>query len=117
MGAVYEAVNESIERRVAIKILAADTARNPKALTRFFNEARAINRIAHPSIVQVQECGRGPDGIAYIVLEYLAGETLAQRLGKEREPLEAKTALQIGWQVAAALAAAHEKGIIHRALT
>lgn len=116
MGAVYEALNDALERRVAIKILHPDFARQPDVVNRFFNEARAVNRIAHPSLVQVHEFGYLPDGTAFIVMEFLGGETVAARLAKSGGKLAQKTALQIAWQVAAALTAAHEKDIIHRDL-
>ena len=115
-GAVYEALNDALERRVAIKILHPDFARQPDVVNRFFNEARAVNRIAHPSLVQVHEFGYLPDGTAFIVMEFLGGETVAARLAQTGSKLAQKTALQIAWQVAAALTAAHEKDIIHRDL-
>ena len=116
IGAVYEAINESIERRVALKVLRAEHADDPDVVTRFFNEARAVNRIAHPSIVQMYEQGRLPDGTAYIVMEFLEGQTLAARLKQAGGRLPPRFALQITWQVAAGLSAAHAKGIAHRDL-
>ena len=116
IGAVYEAINESIERRVALKVLRAEHADDPEVVTRFFNEARAVNRIAHPSIVQMYEQGRLPDGTAYIVMEFLEGHTLAARLKQAGGKLPPRFALQIAWQVAAGLSAAHAKGIAHRDL-
>jgi serine/threonine-protein kinase len=116
IGAVYEAINESIERRVALKVLRAEHADDPEVVTRFFNEARAVNRIAHPSIVQMYEQGRLPDGTAYIVMEFLEGQTLAARLKQAGGKLPPRFALQIAWQVAAGLSAAHGKGITHRDL-
>ena len=116
IGAVYEAINESIERRVALKVLRAEHADDADVVTRFFNEARAVNRIAHPSIVQMYEQGRLPDGTAYIVMEFLEGQTLAARLKQAGGKLPPRFALQIAWQVAAGLSAAHAKGIAHRDL-
>lgn len=117
MGTVYEAINETIERRVAIKVLRPEYACNQEFVTRFFNEARAVNRIAHPSLVQISEYGQTADGTAYIVMEYLRGETLTARLQRfhargERQPLP--QTLQTAWQLAEALTAAHDKGIVHR---
>src|SRR5262245_614299 len=80
MGAVYEAINESIERRVAVKVLHPEYACRPDVVNRFFNEARAVNRIEHPNIVQVSECGQTDDGTVYLVMEFLRGETLGGRL-------------------------------------
>lgn len=116
MGAVYEAVNEAIERRVAVKVLHANYARQADIVARFFNEARAVNRIDHPGLVQVHEHGTLPDGTAYIVMELLKGDTLSQRIKRAGGRLAVDVAVQTAWQVAAALAAAHNKGIIHRDL-
>ncbi len=114
MGLVYEGVHESIARRVAIKILLAEFAKNPEITTRFFNEARAVNLIDHPSIVQVSDFGRLPDGTAYIVMELLKGESLAARLKQQGGRLPTDRAIQIVYQTADALAAAHARGIVHR---
>ncbi|HNN94493.1 MAG TPA: protein kinase [Pseudomonadota bacterium] len=114
MGLVYEGVHESIARRVAIKVLLAEFAKNPEITTRFFNEARAVNLIDHPSIVQVSDFGRLPDGTAYIVMELLKGESLAARLKQQGGRLPTDRAVQIVYQTADALAAAHARGIVHR---
>lgn len=119
MGAVYEAMQEPIGRRVALKILLPQFATNHDSLQRFFNEARAVNLIEHPSIVQVSDYSQAPDGTAYLVMEYLRGEVLSERLSRmhdagSRLPLE--DALQISVQIAGALAAAHSKAVIHRDL-
>ena len=116
MGSVYEAVNDNIERRVAIKVLHKEYAGQPEVVTRFFNEARAANRINHPSMVQIHELGSLTDGTAYIVMEYLDGQTLARCVQDARGRLELRRALQYSWQIATALAEAHNKGIIHRDL-
>lgn len=116
MGVVYEAMNDAIKRRVAIKVLHPAFAHHKETLARFFDEARAVNLIDHPSLVQVQEHGQQADGTAYIVMEYLKGETLAQRLHAAGGQLQAADALPIVWQVAVALAVAHDKGIVHRDL-
>jgi serine/threonine protein kinase len=117
MGAVYEAVNEAIERRVAIKFLKEEFARKADIVGRFFNEARAVNRVSHPSIVQIHEQGQLPDGTAYIIMELLDGVTLSDRLAQTGGRLPEKSALEVTWQVAAALSAAHAKGIVHRVLS
>jgi serine/threonine protein kinase len=119
MGSVFEALHETIERRVALKVLRPSYAQDPAMLQRFFNEARAVNRIEHPSIVQVSDFGRAPDGTAYLVMELLRGETLSRRLCRHQtqgEGMPILTALQLAWQVADALTAAHERHIVHRDL-
>ncbi len=112
MGAVYEGINESIERRVAIKVLLPDAAQKPEIVKRFFNEAWVSNRIDHPGLVQVHDHGTLADGTAYLVMELLKGETLEQRL--RQGPLDVENALKQCWQIAQALAAAHERDIVHR---
>lgn len=114
MGVVYEAIHSAIERRVAIKVLRPEYARNAEVTTRFFNEARAANRIEHPGMVQISDYAQLPDGTAYLVMEYLKGESLGSRLQHGR--LATGAALAIAWQVADALSAAHSKGIVHRDL-
>jgi serine/threonine protein kinase len=115
MGAVYEGVQEQIGRHVAIKVLLSGVAGNAQVAQRFFNEARAVNVIDHPSLVEIFDFGRLRDGTAYIVMELLKGEALTDRI--QRAPggigLEA---LRITRQLASALAAAHGKQIVHRDL-
>ena len=115
MGEVFEAVHETIERRVAIKLLRPERARNAAAAARFFNEARAVNRIDHPGLVQVSDYGETPEGSIYIVMELLRGETLGQRLAR-RGRLALGEVLLLCRQAASVLVAVHEKGIIHRVL-
>ena len=78
-------------------------------MTRFFNEAKAANRIGHPSIVQIFDCGRLTDGTSYIVMELLDGETVGMRIRRSGGRLPLLGALQVVRQVANALAAAHAK--------
>lgn len=114
MGRVYEAVHQAIERRVAIKVLLPEYVRRADFAARFFNEARAANRIEHPGIVQVSEYGQQPDGTAYIVMEYLRGESLAARLKRRGKKLPVAEVIHLSAQITASLVAAHEKGITHR---
>jgi len=114
MGTVYEAIHEAIERRVAIKILHPQLAASTDTVRRFFNEAKAANRIDHPAIVQVQDCGQLPDGTSFIVMEFLRGETLGRRLRRPSTRRLLAQNLRLMAQVAEALAAAHAAGIIHR---
>ena len=115
MGVVYEAVNEGIGRRVAIKVLRSEYAHNSDVAHRFFNEARAANLIDHPALVQISEFGVLPDGATYLVMELLKGENLASRL-RSVGALPLPEVLRIGCQLAEVLCAAHQKNIIHRDL-
>ncbi len=116
MGAVYEAVHETIERRVALKVLHPQYAASRDLTRRLFNEARAVNRVDHPGLVQISDFGQLPDNTAYIVMELLSGETLGARLRRLGTPLPVAEVLGLGRQVADALAAAHAKNIVHRDL-
>ncbi len=115
MGAVYQAENVDIGRRVAVKVLLPEVAADADALTRFRTEARAAAAIGHPGIAEVIDFGTTPEGGAYLVMEYLEGETLGARL-RRAGPLDVET---VGWladELLAAVAAAHGKGVIHRDL-
>ena len=116
MGEVYEALHETIKRQVAIKVLRPQFARNRDINRRFVNEARAVNLINHPGLVQISDIGQLSDGSRYIVMEYLRGETLGQRCKRLDGQVPLAQALHIIWQVASALVAAHEKGVTHRDL-
>ena len=113
MGEVYRARDTRLNRDVAIKILPAGIADNPVRRGRFEREAQAISRLNHPNICAVYDVGT-QDGVAYLVMEYIDGESLAQRV--RRGPLPAATAVRWAIQIAAALDAAHRRGIIHRDL-
>jgi serine/threonine protein kinase/ABC-type multidrug transport system ATPase subunit len=116
MGAVYEAQQEPLARRVAIKALHPTFANNQDAVARFFNEAKIISRLEHPSIVQVFDFWRAPDGAAYLVMEYLRGQSLAHLLATGDGALPTERVLQLAWQIADVLTVAHERGVIHRDL-
>ena len=116
MGAVYEAVQDSIERRVAIKILHPAVAQDPEACKRFINEARAVNRVNHPGLVQVSDFGKLESGAPFIVMEFLKGETLRQRMARLGGALPTSDVLELVSQIAESLTAAHGMGIIHREL-
>lgn len=114
MGAVYAAVHDVIDKRVALKVLRRELCRAPEFVQRFVKEARAVNRIGHPNIVDVFGFGRTSDGRAFLAMELLEGETLTTRLAAG--PLETPEACNIGIEIAHALEAAHQAGVIHRDL-
>jgi serine/threonine-protein kinase len=113
MGSVYLAEHQLIGRQVAIKVLDPQVAGHPDIVSRFFVEARAVNEIRHPNIVEVTDLGLH-GGQPYIVMEYLRGETLESRLARGR--LSEVETVRIARQVASALGAAHERGMVHRDL-
>lgn len=115
MGVVFRAEHGRIARTAAIKVLIPELAQNASAVQRFFTEARATSLIRHPGIVDVFDCDVDAAGHAYIVMEHLDGETLADRL-RRTERIPWTTACEIARQVAEAIAAAHERGIVHRDL-
>lgn len=115
MGMVYESVHEGIGGRAAIKVLRPEIASNEDTTQRFFSEARAANLIAHPGIVHIFDCGYTSSGIAYLTMEFLEGETLRQRLDRQRV-LNVSDALLLLRQVALALQSAHARSVIHRDL-
>lgn len=115
MGAVFEAEHTSIARHVAIKVLHPEYAVRQELVQRFFNEARAVNLVEHPGLVQISDYGQAEDGTAYIVMELLRGEPLSKRLHRSRALSVADT-LRLGRQIAATLSAVHAKGIVHRDL-
>jgi serine/threonine protein kinase len=115
MGAVYVGEHTMIGRRAAIKVLHEHSARIPAIVTRFFDEARAVNRIAHPGIVDIYDCGEDPQAGAYLVMELLEGESLGARL-RRKAPMPLAMIQVIVREVAAALDEVHRAGIVHRDL-
>lgn len=113
MGVVYLAEHTLLGRKAAVKLLRPDVPNDQ--VERFFNEAKSVATLHHPGIVDVLDFGTSTDGRAFIVMEYLVGESLADRL--ERDPrLPVPVACTIARHVANALAVAHDEGIIHRDL-
>jgi eukaryotic-like serine/threonine-protein kinase len=113
MGEVYRARDTRLGRDVAIKVLPQHLSSNPDLKQRFEREARAISSLNHPCICTLYDIG-SQDGVDFLVMEYLEGETLAQRLKKGALPL--KETLKIGIEICQALDKAHRDGIIHRDL-
>lgn len=113
MGEVWLAEHETIKSQVAIKLVLA-APDDEEAASRFLREAKATARIRHPGVVTVSDFGPRKAGGAYLVMELLDGESLADRL--ERGPLPSDLAIDLGVQIAEALAAAHQTGVVHRDL-
>jgi serine/threonine-protein kinase len=115
MGAVYVAMHPQLGRRVAIKVLLPEHSKQPDLVTRFFNEAKTAANLRHPALVDVFDFGQLPDGAAYLVMDFLEGESLAGRLARSKR-LTPQEAVEIGRQLAAGVGAAHGQGIVHRDL-
>ena len=113
MGVVYEAEHVLIGKRVAIKVLLDKYARQDPVVARLEQEARLASAIGHEHIVDITDFGETSDGRRFVVMEYLDGESLASCLTREQH-LPEERVVEIAFQVASALAAAHDKGVIHR---
>ena len=113
MGDVYKAIDTRLDRAVAIKTLTVHSAIDPQAHQRFEREARAVGALSHPHICALYDVGT-QDGVGFLVMEYLEGETLAARLTRGALPLD--QALACASQIASALDRAHRAGIVHRDL-
>ena len=113
MGEVYRARDIRLDRTVAIKVLSAHLSGSTEARQRFNREARAISSLSHPHICQLYDIGH-QDGIDYLVMEFLEGETLAERLKKV--PLPTEQMLKVAMQICEGLERAHKSGIVHRDL-
>jgi serine/threonine-protein kinase len=111
MGVVYAAEHELMGKKAAVKLLLPELSANQEIVQRFFNEAKAATKIQHPGIVDVYDFGYHASGHAYIVMEFLQGESLTALLKKG---LQFGRVVDIAWQLASALGAAHKRGIVHR---
>ncbi len=113
MGVVYLARDTKLDRDVAIKVLPEAFSQNKERLARFEREAKLLASLNHPNIAAIHELEES-DGVTFLVLELVPGETLAERIS--RGPIPIDEALPLFKQIAEGLEAAHEKGIIHRDL-
>ncbi|MEA2415108.1 MAG: eukaryotic-like serine/threonine-protein kinase, partial [Thermoanaerobaculia bacterium] len=111
MGEVYLAEDETLNRKVALKLLPVRFTRDEERVRRFQREARAASALNHPNIITIYEIGHA-DSVHYIATEYIEGETLREVMAKRR--LNAGEVLDVAIGVSSALAAAHDAGIIHR---
>ena len=112
MGEVYKARDTRLNRTVAIKVLPSDLAADAERSARFEREARAVAALQHPNICTIHDVGTTTDGVPFLVMELLQGETLQQRL--ERGPLDEAELIDVACALAGALDAAHASGIVHR---
>ena len=112
MGVVYKAEDTRLDRTVALKFLPTHSLPTEDDKARFYREAKAAAKLNHPHIATVFEIDETDDGQAFIAMEYIEGETLAEKI--TRGPLKLKEAISIAIQVAEGLQAAHERGIVHR---
>jgi tRNA A-37 threonylcarbamoyl transferase component Bud32 len=115
MGTVYIAEHTLIGRKAAIKVLQREMSYRRELVTRFFNEAKAATAVKHPGIVELYDFGYASDGSAFIVMEYLEGESLTRRLAR-LGTLAETSAVALCRQIAGGLGAAHAQGIVHRDL-
>jgi serine/threonine-protein kinase len=113
MGEVYLAHDGVLERDVALKVLRSQYAGDEEFAERFRREARSAASLSHPNIVQIYDRGEAEDGTSYIAMEYVPGGTLKEQI-RRRAPFRARETAAVGAQIADALGAAHERGVIHR---
>jgi serine/threonine-protein kinase len=115
MGVIYEGVQLSVKRPIAIKVVRAELLRDETFTERFLREAKLSTQLSHPNIVDVFDYGETEDGCFYIVMELLRGESLDVMLA-QRGSLDVRSACDIALQICDALAAAHSHGVVHRDL-
>jgi len=115
MGVVYRCVHTIIGKKVAMKVLRADLARDAEVTERFLNEAKAASSIGNAHIIDISDFGQFPDGAAYFVMEYLNGQPMS-KLVEGSQPLAVQRILHLARQIAEGLSAAHAANIVHRDL-
>jgi serine/threonine protein kinase len=115
MGNVFLAIHPETKKRAAIKVLRSELAHQSESVQRFFQEAKAINEIRHPHIIEFWGSGATEQGENYIVMEYLEGEPLSSAI-KLTGPFTTERTCRVGQQICSALASAHRRGFIHRDL-
>ncbi len=121
MGEVYEVFDKELQRRAALKVVPPELARNQDVVTRFQREAKAISQLRHPGVVHVFVYGVLPflRGAPYFIMEYLEGETLRVRIQNAAKQPSGRLGiayLPVLQQIAKALAAVHQRGLVHRDL-
>ena len=113
MSAVYKARHLLMDRDVALKVLRAELVHDPQSLRRFQLESRAVSAVKHPNVMMVHDFGLTPDGIPYLIMDYLEGKTITAILRDEGQ-LTPERCVQLFHQACLALGHAHSKGVIHR---
>ena len=118
MGSVFEAVHVEIGQRAAVKLLKPELSSEPKHVQRFFDEAKLLSMVNHPGLIKIYDFDRTAAGQVYIVMELLEGETLWSRFEKHQQGqpvgMPQEEVARVVRQVASALDAVHQRGIIHR---
>ena len=115
MGTVYRGTHVLMDKTVAVKVLNPSLAADEKIVARFSREARAASKISHPHALSVTDFGEAENGVVFLVMEYLSGQTLKQIIRQEG-PMPLPRAVEILRQVGGALDAAHGEGVVHRDL-
>ena len=115
MGIVYQIVHVILGKRMALKILRGEMARDPEVVQRFIQEAQSATQIGHQNIIDISDFGKLADGNIYFVMEFLDGESLTSFIGRGGS-VPAQKAIHIIRQISSALDGAHERGIVHRDL-